>query len=55
MSGEYDIAIVLGLAMNLLATVGGVMGFMLRYERRISAIETHLLHLLPRRKENANT
>ena len=38
-----------GEIINLLVLVGMGGGFLLRYERRLTALETHLLHLLPKR------
>lgn len=37
-----------GFAVNLLATVGGGVVVLLKYESRMTKIETHLLHLLKR-------
>lgn len=41
-----------GEAINLLAILGLGVGMMLRYERRLTRLETHLLHLLPKRRSD---
>lgn len=38
-----------GEVVNLVAVVGFGIGALLRYERRITRLETHLLHVLPKR------
>lgn len=43
---NFDVVMILGLGLNLVTTLGGVVGFMLRYEKRLTAIETHILHIL---------
>lgn len=39
-------AVWIGLGLNLVATVGGVVAVLLKYENRMTKIETHLVHLL---------
>ena len=36
------------LALNLLATVSGFVGLLMKFERRLTRIETHLEYLLPK-------
>ena len=39
-----------GLVVNIVATVGGFWRLAMSFERRLTAMETHLEHLLPKRR-----
>ena len=39
-----------GLVVNIIATVGGFWRLAMSFERRLTALETHLEHLLPKRR-----
>jgi len=48
MSFETMTATDLLVGLNLIATIGGLVGVLLRYERRLTALETHLIHIIRR-------
>jgi hypothetical protein len=39
-----------GFVLNLAATLGGFVRLAMSFERRITAVETHLLHVMPKRR-----
>lgn len=49
---ETQTLMLLGLVANIAATVGGYVGMLLRFEHRLTKLETHIIHLLPKRKED---
>lgn len=42
----------IGLLANIAATVGGYVGMLLRFEHRLTKLETHLVHIIPKRKND---
>jgi len=49
---ETQTLMLFGLLANIAATVGGYVGMLLRFEHRLTKLETHIIHLLPKRKED---
>ncbi len=39
--------------LNIVATVGGFVGLLLKFESRLTKLETHLEHLLPAPRQKA--
>lgn len=54
MSTETFILVV-GLALNIVATVGGYVGMLIKFEHRLTRLETHLLHVMPKRRNDRVT
>lgn len=49
MGGET--LIILGLLVNFFGMIGGFVGLLLKFERRMTTMETHLLHVLPTKRK----
>lgn len=47
---ETNTLIFMGLLVNFFGMVGGFVGLLLKFERRMTTMETHLIHVLPKRK-----
>lgn len=47
-AGDRTVNTELMLVLNLLATVAGFVGLLLKFESRLTRLETHLEHLLPK-------
>lgn len=50
---DMQTILILGLVLNIAATVGGYVGMLLKFEHRLTRLETHLIHVLPKRRTDA--
>lgn len=44
-----------GLIVNMIGTAAGFVGLLLKFENRMTKLETHLVHILPKRKGDYET